>query len=143
MQAEAVEVLVNNHYKGLITAIASHIQDKVEANIREWLTAEFRQQLDHHDVAFNNAQSDEWNHAAKRFSEEFIEDYLDRNDYINHHNIDRHIENYMKNSNVCTEDNFDDSVREWLGNNFDIKDYDIEDAVKEAVSSMCFTVEVS
>lgn len=135
MQAEAVEVLVNNHYKGLITAIASHIQDKVEENIREWLSAEFKNQLELHEVAFRG--------AINTVNEQEIEDYLERNDYINDNNVDRHIENYIENSNVCTEDNFDDSVREWLGNNFDIKDYDIEDAVKEAVSSMSFTVEVS
>ena len=135
MQAEALETLVNNHYKGLITAIASNIQDKVEANIREWLSAEFKTQLEHHDVMFKD--------SINTVNEQEIEDYLERNDYINDNNVDRHIENYIQNSNICTEDNFDDSVREWLGNNFDIKDYDIEDAVKEAVSSMSFTVEVS
>ena len=135
MQAEALETLVNNHYKGLITAIASNIQDKVEENIREWLSAEFKNQLELHEVAFRG--------AINTVNEQEIEDYLERNDYINDNNVDRHIENYIQNSNICTEDNFDDSVREWLGNNFDIKDYDIEDAVKEAVSSMSFTVEVS
>lgn len=99
------------------------------------MSNEFRHMLEHNDVVFKG--------AINTVSEQVVEDYLERNDYINENNIDRHIENYIENSNVCTEDNFDESVREWLGNNFDIKDYDIEDAVKEAVSSMSFTVEVS
>jgi len=107
----------------------------VEENIKDWLSNELPHLLEHHDVVFKN--------SINTVNEQVVEDYLERNDYINENNIDRHIENYIENSNICTEDNFDDSVREWLGNNFDIKDYDIEDAVKEAVSSMSFTVEVS
>lgn len=143
MQTEALETLVNNHYKGLIAALASRIQDTVEANIRGWLSNEFKNQLDHYDVAFNNSQSDEWNDASRRFSENFIEEYLERHDYINKNNIDKHIENYIENSNICTEDNFDDSVREWMSNNFDISDYDIDETVKNVVQGLDFTVEVS
>ncbi len=135
MQAEAVEVLVNNHYKGLITAIASHIQDKVEANIRDWMSDEFKNMLEHHDVVFKG--------AINTVSEQVVEDYLERNDYINENNIDRHIENYIENSNICTEDNFDDSVREWMSNNFEIANYDIEDAITDAVRAITYTVEVS
>ena len=135
MQAEALETLVNNHYKGLITAIASHIQDKVEANIKDWLSNEFKHMLEHHDVVFKG--------AINTVSEQVIEDYLDHNDYLNENNIDRHIENYIENSNICTEDNFDDSVREWMSNNFDISDYDIDDKLKDAIRSLDFTVEVS
>lgn len=135
MQAEAVEVLVNNHYKGLITALASRIQDTVEANIREWLSAEFKNQLELHEVAFRG--------AINTVNEQEIEDYLERNDYINDNNVDRHIENYIQNSNICTEDNFDDSVREWMGNNFDISDYEIDDKLKEVIKALDFTVEVN
>ena len=143
MQSEALETLVNNHYKGLITAIASNIQDTVEANIRQWLTAEFRNQLDHHDVAFNNAQSDEWNHAAKRFSEEFIEKYLTRNEYVNSSNFDSHADEFCKEKELVTEDNLNDYLHEWMGNNFDIDDYDIEDKLKDAVRAVDFTISVS
>ena len=135
MQAEALETLVNNHYKGLITALASRIQDTVEANIRDWLSNELKNMLEHHDVVFKG--------AINTVSEQVIEDYLDRNDYLNEDNISRHIENYIENSNICTEDNFDDSVREWMSNNFDLKDYDIEDTITDVVRSINFTVEVS
>lgn len=135
MQAEALETLVNNHYKGLITALASRIQDTVEANIRDWLSNELKNMLEHNDVVFKG--------AINTVSEQVIEDYLDRNDYLNEDNISRHIENYIENSNICTEDNFDDSVREWMSNNFDLKDYDIEDTITDVVRSINFTVEVS
>jgi hypothetical protein len=135
MQAEALETLVNNHYKGLITALASRIQDTVEANIRDWLSNELKNMLEHNDVVFKG--------AINTVSEQVVEDYLERNDYINENNIDRHIENYIENSNICTEDNFDDSVREWMSNNFEIANYDIEDAITDAVRAITFTVEVS
>ena len=135
MQSEALETLVNNHYKGLITALASRIQDTVEANIRDWLSNELQNMLEQHNVVFKG--------AINTVSEQVVEDYLERNDYINENNIDRHIENYMENSNVCTEDNFDDSVREWMSNNFDISDYDIDSQVEQSVRKINFTVEVS
>lgn len=91
--------------------------------------------LEHNDVVFKG--------AINTVSEQVVEDYLERNDYINENNIDKHIENYMENSNVCTEDNFDDSVREWMSNNFDISDYDIDSQVEESVRKINFTVEVS
>ena len=134
MQAEAVEVLVNNHYKGLITAIASHIQDKVEENIKDWLSSELPNLLEHHDVAFKNAENP---------TTRAIKEYLECNGYINDDNVDSCIQSWVENNNVCTEDNFDDSVREWMGNNFDLKDYDIEDTITDAVRAITFTVEVS
>ena len=91
--------------------------------------------LEHNDVVFKG--------AINTVSEQVIEDYLDRNDYLNEDNISRHIENYVENSNICTEDNFDDSVREWMSNNFEIANYDIEDAITDAVRAITFTVEVS
>jgi hypothetical protein len=107
----------------------------VEANIRDWMSDEFKNMLEHHDVVFKG--------AINTVSEQVVEDYLERNDYINENNIDRHIENYIENSNICTEDNFDDSVREWMSNNFEIANYDIEDAITDAVRAITFTVEVS
>jgi hypothetical protein len=135
MQSEALETLVNNHYKGLITAIASNIQDKVEANIREWLSNEFKHQLEHHDVVFKG--------AINTVNEQEIEDYLERNDYINENNIDRHIESYIESSEVVTQDSLNDSINEWMSNNFEIKDYDIQDNITDAVRSINFTVEVN
>ena len=134
MQAEALETLVNSHYKGLITAIASNIQDKVEANIKDWLSSELVHLLEHHDVAFKNAEN-------PRTRE--IKEYLECNGYINDDNFDRCVKTYLENNNICTEDNFDDSVREWMSNNFDIDDYDIEDKLKDAVRAVDFTISVS
>jgi hypothetical protein len=135
MQAEALETLVNNHYKGLITALASRIQDTVEANIRDWLSNELKNMLEHHDVVFKG--------AINTVSEQVIEDYLDRNDYLNEDNIDRHIENYIESSEVVTQDSLNDSINEWMSNNFEIKDYDIQDNITDAVRSINFTVEVN
>ena len=138
MQAEALETLVNNHYKGLITAIASHIQDKVEANIREWLTAEFRHQLEHHEVAFAQPTDEVKEHAV----EQIVEAYLKRNNYMNDNNIDAHIQEYVQNNDIVTADSLSDSINEWMSENFDISDYDIEYPVKEAVRNLEFSVEV-
>jgi hypothetical protein len=135
MQAEALETLVNNHYKGLIAAIASHIQDKVEANIRDWLSNEFKNQLEHHQVL----TADKYDSK----SDAEISDYFERHDFISANNIDYHLDKYMRNSDLVTEDSLSDSIHDWMGRNFDISNYEIEDAVKEAVRSMDFTVEVS
>ncbi len=135
MQSEALETLVNNHYKGLIAAIASHIQDKVETNIRDWLSNEFKNQLEHHQVL----TADKYDSK----SDAEISDYLDRNDYINENNIDRYIESYIESSEIVTQDSLNDSINEWMSNNFDIKDYDIDDTITDAVRSLSFTVEVN
>ena len=134
MQAEALETLVNSHYKGLITAIASNIQDKVEANIKDWLSSELVHLLEHHDVAFKNAEN-------PRTRE--IKEYLECNGYVNDGNVEGIIKNYIENNNICTEDKFDDWIAEWMSDNFDIDDYDIEDKLKDAVRAVDFKIEVS
>lgn len=91
--------------------------------------------LEHHDVVFKG--------AINTVSEQVIEDYLDRNDYLNEDNIDRHIENYIESSEVVTQDSLNDSINEWMSNNFEIKDYDIQDNITDAVRSINFTVEVN
>lgn len=105
----------------------------MEANIREWLTAEFRHQLEHHDVAFKNAEN-----ASTRV----IKDYLECNGYVNENNIDEHIQDYVQNNDIVTADSLSDSINEWMSENFDISDYDIEYPVKEAVRNLEFSVEV-
>jgi len=135
MQAEALETLVNNHYKGLITAIASNIQDKVEANIRDWMSNELKNMLEHHDVVFKG--------AINTVSEQVVEDYLFRNDYINLDNFESHADEFCRSKDLVSEDNLNDYLHEWMGNNFDISDYDIDDKLKDAIRSLDFTVEVS
>jgi len=135
MQAEALETLVNNHYKGLITAIASHIQDKVEENIKQWLADEFKNQLDHHEVL----RADKFHPV----SDMQIQSYLDRNDYIKADNFESHADEFCRSKELVTEDNLNDYLHEWMGNNFDISDYDIDDKLKDAIRALDFTVEVS
>ena len=91
--------------------------------------------LEHHDVVFKD--------SINTVNEQEIEDYLDRNDYINENNIDRYIETYIESSEVVTQDSLNDSINEWMSNNFEIKDYDIQDNITDAVRSINFTVEVN
>ena len=107
----------------------------MEANIRDWLSNELKNMLEHHDVVFKD--------SINTVNEQEIEDYLDRNDYINENNIDRHIESYIESSEVVTQDSLNDSINEWMSNNFEIKDYDIQDNITDAVRSINFTVEVN
>jgi hypothetical protein len=107
----------------------------VETNIRDWLSNEFKNQLEHHQVL----TADKYDSK----SDAEISDYLDRNDYINENNIDRYIESYIESSEIVTQDSLNDSINEWMSNNFDIKDYDIDDTITDAVRSLSFTVEVN
>jgi hypothetical protein len=107
----------------------------VEANIRDWLSNEFKHQLEHHGVAFKD--------PINTVTDQMIQDYLDRNDYIHEGNIDQHINTYVQNTDVVTEDSLNDSINEWMSNNFDINDYDIEDSIRDSVRSLSFTVEIN
>jgi len=107
----------------------------VEANIRDWLSNELKNMLDHHQVL-----------TAEKYdskSDAEIQDYLDRNDYVNKDNLDTHIEAYVDSSEIVTHDSLNDSINEWMSNNFELKDYDIEDTITDAVRAITFTVEVS
>lgn len=105
----------------------------MEANIRDWLTNEFKNLLEHHEVLRADSRS---------VSDIQIEDYLTRNDYINENNIDEHIQTYVQNNDIVTADSLSDSINEWMSENFDISDYDIEYPVKQAVRNLDFSVEV-
>jgi hypothetical protein len=124
---EKLENLIDNHYKGLITAIASNVQDRVEANIKEWLSAEFKHQLEHHKVAFDNTED---------AVEKIVEAYLERHDYINKDNLEEAAED------VLGRNLSDDIIQEWMNENFDITSYDLEESLRKAALDLEFEIKV-
>lgn len=111
--------------------ITNHVeksQDKIESNIKDWLSTELPHQIEH-------------------FNDKGSADPSGRNDF--ERKVDEQIENWMDSYledrvGDWMDSNLNDRMDTWMSDNFNLDDYgDIDDRIKEVVrNEISFTVSV-